>query len=146
MNVDTKTSLRLSRIINASRDRVFQAWTEPELIKQWSAPEGIDVAESVCDLTVGGGYRIVMNTAEGKVHTAYGTYKEVDPPSRLVYTWDWEEEEAQMGETKITVEFNEMGDATEVVILHELFPNEEVREGHDTGWKSCLNQLEAMFA
>ena len=145
MNIDTKTALRLSRIINATRVHVFEAWTKPELIRQWSAPEGMDIPACDVDLTVGGAFRILMRSPDGNEHTAVGIYKEIDSPSRLVYSWDWEEESNHMGDTLVTVEFNEMGDATEVVITHELFPNEEARNGHDTGWISCLNRLEGLF-
>ena len=63
----------------------------------------------------------------------------------MVYSWDCKEEESQMGDTLVTVEFNAMGETTEVVITHEFFPNDEVRDGHDMGWTSCLNQLEQLF-
>jgi uncharacterized protein YndB with AHSA1/START domain len=145
MNIDTKTALRLTRIIHADRARVFKAWTTPEDMKKWSAPEGSELADCSVDLRVGGSYRLHMRTDEGATHTAIGVYREIDRPSRLVYTWDWEEEEMHMGDTLVTVEFNDLGHSTEVVITHEKFPAEQAREGHDIGWKSCLNRLEAMF-
>lgn len=146
MNVDTKQSLKLSRIIKASPDRVFSAWTDPEQIKRWSAPEGMSIPEAEVDLTVGGTYRIRMESPEGNVHTAYGTYREIVPFERLVYTWDWEEENSHLGGTLITVEFTDLGESTEVVITHDLFPTEEVRDAHETGWTSCLNRLVSLFA
>jgi len=144
--IDSRTALRLSRVISAQRDRVFHAWTTPEDMMKWAAPEGVEVAECTVDLRVGGAYRIRMHAPENKVHTAIGTYREIDAPSRLVYTWDWEEEASHMGGTLVTVEFNELGDATEVVVTHEQFPNEEVRDGHTMGWTSCLNEFERLFA
>lgn len=146
MSVETTSSLKTSRIINATREEVFDAWTTPDQIRQWSAPEGITVAQSDVDLREGGEYMLLMHSPDDKTHTAVGTYKEVTRPSRLVYTWDWKEEDSRMGDTLVTVEFNEMGETTEVVITHELFPNDEARDGHDMGWASCLNQLEALFA
>ncbi len=145
MSVETTSSLKLSRIINATPEEVFDAWTTPEQIRQWSAPEGIKIEQSDVDLREGGEYLLQMRSPEDKTHTAFGTYKEVDRPSKLVYSWDWKEEDSRMGDTLVTVEFNEMGEATEVVITHELFPNDEVRDGHDMGWVSCLNQLEQLF-
>ena len=145
MSTDTTTSLRLTRVIEASRERVFSAWTLPDHMKQWAAPEGITVLEAHVDLKVGGTYHIHMRSDEGAEHNARGTYKEVDPPNRLVYTWGWDEQEHDVGETLVTVEFNEMGDATEIVLTHERFPTSEARNGHDQGWVSCLNRLEAMF-
>jgi uncharacterized protein YndB with AHSA1/START domain len=143
MSTDTGTSLRISRIVNADREAVFRAWTEPEQIKRWSCPEGMNVADSQVDLTVGGRYRLRMESANGKAHTAVGVYREIESPSRLVYTWDWEEE--SIGETLVTVEFNDLGESTEVVLVHELFPSAEAKVGHEEGWTSCFNQLEKVF-
>jgi uncharacterized protein YndB with AHSA1/START domain len=143
MSTETGTSLRLSRVVNAKRDQVFKAWTQPEQIKRWSCPEGMAVADSQVDLSVGGRYLLRMESAEGKVHTAVGVYREIEPPRRLVYTWDWAEE--SVGETVVTVEFNDLGESTEVVLTHELFPDAAAKEGHEQGWTSCLSQLERLF-
>jgi len=144
MNVDTQTTLRLTRIINGKPDDVFRAWTDPELISRWSAPEGHTVDESTTDLVVGGSYRLVMASAEGVRHTAFGTYREIIPGRKLVYTWDWEEEDSRMGETIVTVLFNRLGETTEVILTHELFPTGDVRDEHEFGWNSCLNRLESL--
>lgn len=140
----TATSLQLSRLINASPDDVFRAWTEPEKIGQWSAPEG-DAVEADVDLRIGGAYRLRMTSPDGGHHTAYGTYREIERPSRLVYTWSWEQADHDVGETLVTVEFSDKGGSTEVVLTHERFPNGEAKEAHEQGWGSCLNRLEGMF-
>lgn len=145
MSTDTSTSLRLSRVINAKPETVFRAWTEPEQLKQWSCPEEMGVADAQVDLKVGGAYRIRMKSAEGSTYTAFGVYREVEAPQRLVYTWEWEEEEHRVGETVVTVEFNDLGESTEVVLTHELFPSAEAKAGHEEGWTSCLNRLERML-
>ena len=144
--MDTKTTntLRLTRLISASPEEVFDAWTTPALMKQWSAPEGADIPFVSADLKVGGEYKIHMDEEEGQ-HVAYGTYKEIDRPNRLVYTWDWENPDYHMGGTLITVEFNAVGNQTEVIMTHELFPTEEVMEMHNQGWASCLSRLEKLF-
>lgn len=145
MSTKTDTSLRVSRVIKADAETVFRAWTEAEQLKQWSCPEGLTVADAQVDLSVGGRYRIRMENPEGKVHTAIGVYRQIEPPRRLVYTWDWEEEESRVGETLVTVEFNDLGDSTEVVLRHELFPSAEAKAAHEQGWTSCLNRLEKLF-
>lgn len=143
MSTETGTSLRITRVIKASPEKVFDAWTQAEQLKRWSCPEGMEVVDAQVDLTVGGRYRLRMESPEGKVHTAVGVYREIDRPQRLVYTWDWEEE--SIGETIVTVEFNGLDGSTEVVLTHELFPNAEAKVGHEEGWTSCLNRLEKMF-
>ncbi len=145
MATETSLSVHVSRVIRASREDVFRAWTKPELIRKWSCPEDARVLDSQVDLTVGGRYRLAMRTSDGTEHTAFGVYREIDPPKRLVYTWDWEGDDHSVGETVVTVDFNELGDSTEVVIHHEPFPTVEARDGHAEGWTSCLVNLEKMF-
>ncbi len=145
MSTKTSTSIRLTRTLRAARETVFRAWTEPEQMKSWSAPEGFTVAEVESDLRVGGRFRISMKSPEGDPHTAVGEYREVEPPRRLVYTWDWAEEGAEMGDTLVTVEFREAGpEETEVTLVHDLFPSQEAAENHEQGWTSCLNRLEKL--
>jgi uncharacterized protein YndB with AHSA1/START domain len=146
MSIKAGTSLRVSRLIQAEPETVFRAWTEPAHLKRWSAPEGITVEVAQVDLKVGGRYRLGMRTAEGKPHTAVGTYREIVRPTRLVYTWSWEEGESTADETLVTVEFNAVGGATEVVLTHERFATAESRDDHLQGWTSCLDRLEAIYA
>jgi uncharacterized protein YndB with AHSA1/START domain len=145
MSTDTGTTIRVSRLINADPATVFRAWTEADQLKQWSCPESATVADAQVDLSVGGRYRIRMHGAQGNVHTAVGTYREITPPRRLVYTWDWEEEDSRIGETLVTVEFTDLGETTDVVLTHELFPTTEAKASHEQGWTSCLNRLEQLF-
>lgn len=146
MSTNTETALRLTRMINTDRATVFKAFTEPGQLTQWFAPEGMTVGVAEVDLRVGGAYHIRMDSAEGKHHNAKGVYKEIDSPSKLSFTWRWQESDHDTGETLITVELNEVDGATEVVFIHELFPNAEATEGHTKGWISALNRLEGMFS
>jgi uncharacterized protein YndB with AHSA1/START domain len=147
MSTDTGTSLRVTRGIKADPVTVFDAWTQADQLKRWSCPEGMTVGDAEVDLRVGGRYRIVMKNDEGSTHTAYGVYREIERPRRLVYTWSWEEDEDRgIGETLVTVEFTDLGGSTEVALTHELFPDAEAKASHEKGWTSCLNRLERMFS
>lgn len=146
MSTKTATSLRISRVINADPATVFRAWTEPDQLKQWSCPEGLTLGDVQVDLTVGGRYRLRMESPDGAVHTAVGSYREIEAPRRLVYTWQWEEADHDVGETLVTVEFNAMGGTTEVVLTHELFPNAQAKDSHVEGWTSCLDRLERLLS
>ncbi|HSM35097.1 MAG TPA: SRPBCC domain-containing protein [Longimicrobiales bacterium] len=139
-------SLRVTRVVPASPARVFAAWTEAPHLRRWSCPEGVEVSDAEVDLRVGGAYRILMRGPEGERYTAFGTYREIQPPRRLVYTWDWEEKEHAVGETVVTVEFVDRGAATEVIVTHEGFGADEAAAGHEEGWTSCLNRLEGYLA
>ena len=146
MTSTTDYALRLTRVIAADPNTVFDAWTDPEHMKHWSAPEGMDVPFVEVDLRVGGRFRLTMRNSEGEEFKAFGQYRVVDSPRLLSYTWDWEQEEHRMGETLITVEFNAVKGGTEVVMRHELIPTEKFAADHTQGWTSCLNRLESLFS
>ncbi len=145
MTTATETSLRLTRMIQADPAKVFEAWTDPKQLNLWSAPEPMDV-EAEVDLRVGGRYRILMKGTDGGVFTAVGEYREIDPPNRLSYTWKWEETGNDYYDTLVTVEFHDRDGATEVVLIHDLFPDAEITGKHNEGWTSCLTRLEKVFA
>jgi uncharacterized protein YndB with AHSA1/START domain len=142
----SEITLNLTRTYSAPREEVFRAWTEPEALKRWFAPSdefSTPIAE--VDLRVGGAYRIGMKPPDQEdMFIVVGTYREVQPPERLVFTWSWEEG-MDVGETLVTVEFRDLGGSTEVVLTHELFPNEQARDKHNEGWSGCLERLEKIL-
>jgi len=145
MTTKEATSLRLTRMIQAEPATVFDAWTQPEHLKKWSAPEGLDVDIAEVDLRVGGSYRIRMEAPDGGHHTAVGEYREIHRPHRLSYSWKWMEAGNDHYDTLVTVEFHDRGGATEVVLTHELFPDAEIADKHNEGWTSCLDRLKGLF-
>src|SRR5512136_312745 len=79
----------VERTFLASRERVFKAWTDPHLMGKWFAPAPLKPVEIETNVTVGGRYRIGMRQQDGTIHYAVGTYIEILPPERLVFTWAW---------------------------------------------------------
>jgi len=142
MSTATATSLRLSRVVHADVDTAFRAWTQPEHIRRWACPEGHTIADSRVDLVVGGSYMLQMTNDEGLTHTARGTYREIDPPHRLVYTWDWDEDHKMGIDTRVTAEFRAVDGGTEITLVHEGFPSEELTQDHLMGWTSCIDKYE----
>ena len=139
--------LRLERVIRADRERTFAAWTRPELMRQWAAPEGMTVEEGgELDLRVGGRWRVVMVELSGARHEAFGTYREITPPRRLVYTHAWRQGNGISPETTLTVEFLEVPGGTRVVLTQEGFGSPQSRDGHVEGWSRSLDQLETLLA
>jgi uncharacterized protein YndB with AHSA1/START domain len=141
------TVLRLSRRFRAPRDRVFDAWTDPEVLRQWwAAGETWETPTAEVDLRPGGRYRLSMrDTGTGAVHTIVGEYTEIRRPERLAYTWTWESNPEEMKgseESLVEVDFVEDGDETEVVLTHSGFANAEIRAMHEHGWTACLDNLE----
>ena len=141
----TETSLQLTRTFSAPRDVVFRCWTEPEELKKWFGPVGYAAVIAEVDLRFGGHYRIGMKKVpDGEVFYVGGTYREVSVPERLVFTWAWEGKEMDPTETLVTVEFRDLGAATEVVVTHARFASAEQRDRHAEGWTGSLDKHEAL--
>lgn len=137
-------TLKVQRVFAAPRERVFRAFTDPAQLKRWHAPGDATVSLAEVDLKVGGAYRIHMQGADGTVYRLRGEYREIDAPSRLIYTWRWEHEDDGV-EMLVTVEFADSGEDTLVRLTHEGFASEESRGGHEGGWSSILDKLEALL-
>jgi len=144
--LSTETTLILKRTVAAPRLKVFEAWTNPVLLKQWflASDEYVSPFAEV-DLRIGGKYRMAMkHVAKGIEHVATGIFKEIQPPSRLVFTWSWEGEQSN-GDTLVTIELRDLGTSTEVVLKHEYFGTKEIRDQHEMGWIGCFEKLSALL-
>jgi len=134
-----EAKLVIRKTIPASAERLFQAWTEPEQLKQWWGPESVTCIEAEVDLRVGGCYRIGNRFADGSVLWISGKFEVIDAPHKLVYTW-------QIGtdsrEELVSVSFRATTDGeTEVMVVHERIPDTRTRDGHEQGWLGCLRKL-----
>lgn len=133
-------TLRLERTFAAPRERVFRAWTDPAELSRWFAPTDEHTTKVIAlDVRVGGRYRVEMHSPSGNVHIVVGTFREVRPPEKLVFTWAWEGKD--MGETLVTLEFRDRAGSTDLILTHELFPTQELRDEHSRGWNGCLTRL-----
>lgn len=134
--------LRLRRVFEATREEVFAAWTDPDELRRRFYPPGGSCAKAEIELRVGGRYRLEMRPPIGPTAYIVGSFLEVDPPKRLVYTLDWEKLLfPRAAETVVTVEFHERGRATEVVITHEGLRRGPHRAFHRMGWRRSLRRL-----
>lgn len=137
------TSLTVTKFIRAKRDKVFAAWVTPEIMNQWFCPAGLKLADSSADPRVGGGFHAVM-TGEPGTFTVRGTYKEIKPGEKLVFSHRWDEPDAV--DTLVTVEFADRDGGTLVTLTHAQLRNEESARGHEQGWNSTLDSLATYFA
>ena len=138
---ETATDVRLERRYDAPPERVFDAWTNPEVLRRWWAagPDWEGVSADV-DLRVGGRLRLAMQSPEAdQPYAGGGEYTIVERPERLAYTWSWEEGDGR--ESLVTVEFRPEGDGTRLVLIHSGLASEESRDGHTDGWTKCLDNL-----
>jgi uncharacterized protein YndB with AHSA1/START domain len=139
-------SLRIRRVFKAPREAVFRAWTDPEALKVWFVHPDYEVPAVTVDLRVGGRYAITLRKLpDGEPFDVSGTYREVILHEKLVFTWAWSHNPGR-SETVVTVEFREAGEATEVVLSHDLFRVEATRDEHRRGWGICLDGLDRYLA
>lgn len=146
------TRLELKKVIMAPVEKVFAAWTKPELLSRWLSPgNGSTVLESVVDLKVGGRYRIrmkgEMNGMEFDV-VAVGIYEQIVPNRLLSFTWSYEDDERRklVGDSTVTVALTPIAGGTELTLIHEKLASEAGRRGHEWGWINCMEKLEKVVA
>ncbi|MDB4908116.1 MAG: Activator of Hsp90 ATPase 1 family protein [Gemmatimonadetes bacterium] len=136
------TTLRISRTLNAPPERVFAAFASPEAMKEWFSPAPVTVQAVEQDFRVGGAYVVHMRLPDGKVRPVGGTYREIEPNTRLVYTWRWQDS-PNFPETTVSLDFRRTADGkTELAMVHEGLPDESSRDHHTKGWTGCLERLE----
>jgi uncharacterized protein YndB with AHSA1/START domain len=136
---DEAHTLRLSRTFQAPRERVFRALTERDQLMKWFGPKDYTVPHCALEARVGGAWQATLRSPEGGEYTVSGVYQEIVPPQRLVFTWGWHEDHGTRGhETIVTLDLHARGDATELVLVQELFETAESRGHHEEGWSSSL--------
>jgi uncharacterized protein YndB with AHSA1/START domain len=140
-------ALVLRRTYKAPRQRVFDAWTKPELAAKFLGPGEVTVPEIAMDARTGGTYRIVMLLPDGERMNVGGTYREVRAPERIAMTWRWEEDDpADEYDSLITLDFNEVAGGTELVLTHDQLRTVESRDRHAEGWGQIMAELETALA
>ncbi|HKA30139.1 MAG TPA: SRPBCC domain-containing protein [Candidatus Binatia bacterium] len=140
---ETVTALRIVRRLLATPDEVFDAWTDADSIRQWMCPGETRVTVAEIDARVGGRFRIVMSTGDWHMeHT--GEYLEVRRSERLVFTW--RSSTTRDRETVVTVELRPVGNETELILVHERFPDGESRAKHQDGWTAIVEKLTEKLA
>ena len=144
---ESDRTLVIERLFKASPERVFAAWTDPQMLIQWWGPEGHHIPESDFDVREGGSYRAVMQSEKGNRHIVIGTYQTIKPPNHLVLTWAWEQEDGSSGHrTLVDLTFEQEADGTRLKLVQRLFESTEGRDNHRMGWTSTLNCLDVFLA
>jgi uncharacterized protein YndB with AHSA1/START domain len=129
--------VRVERVFNAPRDRVWRAFTDPELMAQWWGRGNKLVIERM-EVERGGHWRYVEHAPDG-IYGFEGRYREVTPPERLVQTFEWDGMPGYVAVTTVT--FEDLGDGRTKVISTSLFHTTEERDGMlSSGMEQGLNQ------
>ena len=139
-----KPSLTLKRRFNAAPEKVYAAWTDAAQIVKWFGPDSGPVTRAETDVRTGGRYHVVFHTEDGEEHNVSGTYREVVPNEKLVFTWAWRTMPER--ESLVTILVKPEAGGTLMTLIHEQFFDEAARDRHEFGWTGSLNKLERLFA
>ena len=152
----TAHELTLTRLIDAPREALFRCWTEPQLIRQWFAPKPYTTPIAEVELKVGGTNNIVMQSPDGQQIPCPGTYLEIVPGRRLVftdaYTGNWMPREGKPFMTAIVTFEDEQGPDGKMMTRYTATArhwSEEDKKTHEQmgfhqGWGQCADQLGAL--
>ena len=132
--------------MQAPTERVFAACIEPEKLAEWWGPAGFTVLSVHLDVRDGGHYRITMQPPDGEAFHLRGKFCEIDPPQRLVYTFEWEEPDPDDQETVVRLSFLEHREGTKLVLDQGPFATEARHALHEAGWTETLERLEQFLA
>jgi uncharacterized protein YndB with AHSA1/START domain len=133
-------SVTVRREIAAPAETLFDAWLDAEKLGTWLRPRVVSDTRAETDPREGGRFRIVMVSDRSDV-LHHGTYREIDRPNRLVFTW--RSPETGHRDSLITVTFEPLGSGSTIVEIHQVgLPDEESRAGHTEGWSDALVELE----
>lgn len=134
-------TLRIERTFEAPAQAVFDAWTSEEVMRRWfHAEHDWETTEAKVDLRLGGNVRVVMRDPHKDVeYGGGGHYTVIDPPTRLVFTWTWDDDTDR--ETLIELDFAETDGTTTVTLTHSNLRDQESVISHEDGWSNCLDNL-----
>ena len=138
-------SLRLERVLPAPRPLVFRMHVEPELFAQWFGPKGFSARSVDFDLRVGGGFRITMQPPDSDAFVLEGEFREIDPGTRLAYTFRYEPPDPDDRETVVVLSLRELGETTSLTVEQGTFATEDRRALHVQGWTESLDRLERLL-
>ena len=132
-------TVTVRREIAAPAETLFDAWLDAESLGAWMRPRVISETRAETDPREGGEFRIVMvRDREELLH--HGTYREIDRPSRLVFTWS--SPATGHRDSVVTVTFEAVGSGSTMVEIHQVgLPDEAARAGHTEGWSDALAEL-----
>jgi uncharacterized protein YndB with AHSA1/START domain len=141
LTTPTDREIRVERVFDAPRDRVFAVYTDPELIPEWWGPRGTTTVVDAMDVRPGGSWRFIARNSDGSESAFRGTYREVTPPERIVQTFEWE---PMPGHVSVeTATFEDLGDRTKV-ITSSIFHTTEERDGMlGSGMEGGMNETYA---
>ncbi len=146
----------ITRVLNAPRELVWKAWTDPKHLEQWWGPKGFTTAVTEMNLRPGGGWRYVMRGPDGAEYPCKGIFREITVPERIVTSDEFDEGHVAVGSGDlpsgmvVTAIFREQGDKTKLTlrIMHQSMEDRKKHEqmGVIAGWNSSFDCLDEHLA
>jgi uncharacterized protein YndB with AHSA1/START domain len=141
----TPEPIEISRLFDASRERVFAAWSQAERVARWFSPADCSVPRAEVDFRVGGVFAVVMRMPDGQDHQCRGAFEEVTPPSRLAFTMEVEMGGKPRFQVRTLVDFAAEGEQTRMTVRqsYELYDPAfaGAPAGAREGWRTTLEKL-----
>jgi len=142
---DTGHVLVIERVFDAPPALVFRLWSDPARVREWWHPKDFVTPSFEMDFREGGAYRYSIRSAKNH-GWAHGVYREIVPPSRIVFTFQWQSgDAAHDAETLVSVSFEAHGERTLLTFRQEPFSSSESRHSHGVGWNQVLASFESFL-
>jgi len=151
---NSSNSVEITRIFDAPRTLVWQAWTDPQHLMRWWGPQAFTSPACTLDLRVGGKYHFCMRSAEGQDFWSTGVFREIVPPEKLVYTDSFADADGNVvpasyygmpgdwaTEMVVTLTFEEQDGKTKMTLRHVGLPTGEISEMTSLGWNESFDKL-----
>lgn len=147
VSTPTDREIVLTRVFDAPRELVFDAFTQPELLKLWFGPRGWSLVVCEVDLKVGGGFRFILRGPDGREMGMHGIWREISPPERTIHMESFDD---YPGESQVTGVFTEQAGKTTLTAT-VLYPSQEVRDivlksGMEHGAAESYDKLAELLA
>jgi uncharacterized protein YndB with AHSA1/START domain len=136
------TTLVIERKFQTSPERLYEAWTNPEILKKWWGPEGVTIPTLDLDVREGGDWITTFHSEQMGERIVSGKYVTLDPPNRLVFTWGWIDNGTRGHETMVEIVLLQAGDSTIMTLTQNTFEEMGHRDNHRFGWDSSFNKLD----
>ena len=138
--------LEMTRDVPGRRDRVFEHFTDAGLLAEWWGPRGFEIPSIDFNPRAGATYRIEMRPPQGETFHLVGTFREVDPPTHLAFTFSWEPADPDDVETLAQLSFRDVDGSTEIQLEQGPFKTAARCALHRDGWADSLDKLAELVA
>jgi uncharacterized protein YndB with AHSA1/START domain len=142
-----RTQAQVRRRFAAAPEKVFTAFAQARLVSRWLTPSPeITLTVLQFDFRVGGSYRFAYRLPAGETVTIGGTYRSIEPPSKIVFSWVIEPPDEHAGlDSEVTIAITPDGDGSELLIRHEKLTRAGAAARHAEGWRGALDQVAALL-